>query len=131
MKKTTGAFLVLLAVLAVPALASAQNITGQVVGTVSDVTTGKPLADARVAVTSPSGSWIEQWVTTDGNGNFTITALPPGHYQLSVQAQGYAATTQQDLQVMVDYRIRANQRLAPQNASTAAPSGAVARAEPR
>jgi hypothetical protein len=131
MRKTMGAFLVLLAVLAVPALASAQNITGQVVGTVCDVTTGKPLADARVAVTSPGGSWIEQWVTTDGSGNFTITALPPGHYRLSVQAPGYATTAGQDLQVMVDYRIRANQRLAPLNASTAAPSGAVARAGPR
>jgi hypothetical protein len=129
MTKTMGAVLVLLAILAAPSLASAQNVTGQVEGVVSDVMTGKPLASARVAVISPSGSWIEQWVTTDANGYFAITALPPGHYQLSVQAQGYSATSQQDLQVLVDYRIRANQRLAPAAAAAGTPAEAMARAD--
>jgi len=125
MNRMLGTMMVLGALLG-PSLAAAQNITGQVEGVVSDAATGKPLQGATVAITSPTGAWIEQSVTTDGSGYFAVTALPPGHYQLTVLAQGYAPTSEQDLQVMVDYRIRANQRLAPHAASAEATAGAVA-----
>ncbi len=127
MNRMLGTMMVLAALLG-PSLAAAQNITGQVEGVVTDAATGKALQGATVAVTSPTGAWLEQSVTTDGSGYFAVTALPPGHYQLSVKAPGYAPTSEQDVQVMVDYRIRANQRMAAHAASAAGTAGAVASA---
>jgi hypothetical protein len=84
-----------------------------------------------VVISSPSGSWLDQVVSTGSSGYFAVTALPPCHYQIAVDAPGYAPTSKQDLQVMVDWRIRANQRMAPQSASTGQPAPAVAIAKSR
>jgi hypothetical protein len=103
---------------AVPARA---NETGQLVGVVRDEA-GKPLAGARVAVTSPT--WVEQFVTTNAEGQYVLAQLPPGHYRLTARADGFAPSETGTLQVFVDWRIRKDLRLSPAQAS-AAPADAA------
>jgi hypothetical protein len=95
--------------LSLAGLASAQNITGQVVGRVVDAETGKPVAGATVTATSPA--WIDQSVTTDATGSFVIALLPPNHYRVGVQAPAYMEALPRDVQVMIDWRIKSNFRL--------------------
>jgi len=107
-------------------MASAQNITGQVVGRVTDSVTGQPIAGAKV--TASSRGWIDQWVTTDARGNYVLTVLPPAHYTIAVQASGYAQASSREIQVMIDWRSRNDMKLDPSSAQTteAAASGRVA-----
>jgi hypothetical protein len=63
---------------------SGNNMTSDITGTVSDTTTGLPVAGALVKI-------IEQgWsVTTDADGDFLFDELPAGHITLSCHAPGY------------------------------------------
>lgn len=95
--------------LSVAGMASAQNITGQVVGRVLDAETGKAVAGATVTATSPG--WIPQTVRTDSTGHYVLSLLPPNHYQVAVQAPGYQETLPREVQVMVDWRIKNDVRM--------------------
>ena len=106
--KTTRIALAALA-LAVAGVASAQNITGQVVGRVLDAESGKAVVGATVTASSPG--WIDQSVRTDATGYYVISLLPPNHYQVAVQAPGYLEALPRDVQVMIDWRIRNDVRL--------------------
>jgi hypothetical protein len=59
---------------------------GSVSGTVTDSSTGKPVAGA--AVSAPGFS-----VSTGSDGSYTLAGLPPGSYQVSVSAYGYQNAT--------------------------------------
>jgi hypothetical protein len=96
-------------VLSLASAASAQNITGQVVGRVLDAETGKAVVGATVTASSPG--WIDQSVTTDANGAYVIALLPPNRYDVSVQAKGYMEARPREVQVNVDWRIRNDVRL--------------------
>jgi len=106
--KTTRIVVAALA-LAVAGVASAQNITGQVVGRVLDAESGKAVVGATVTASSPG--WIDQSVRTDATGYYVIALLPPNHYQVAVQAPGYVEALPRDVQVMIDWRIRNDVRL--------------------
>jgi hypothetical protein len=106
--KTTRIVVAALA-LAVAGVASAQNITGQVVGRVLDAESGKAVVGATVTASSPG--WIDQSVRTDATGHYVISLLPPNHYQVAVQAPGYVEALPRDVQVMIDWRIRNDVRL--------------------
>ncbi len=119
--KTVKAFrLLLLAVVAlsVAGVASAQNITGQVVGRVLDSETGQAVAGATVTASSPA--WIDQSVRTDARGYYVLALLPPNRYQVTVQAPGYEAPLPRDVQVNVDWRIRNDVRVLSTKASARA-----------
>src|SRR5579884_515818 len=60
--------------------------TGGVQGTISDATTGAPIAGASVTITSPSQTAS---TTTDGGGHFAFLSLAPDTYTVSVQKTGY------------------------------------------
>ena len=64
--------------------------TGQLSGTVVDTTSKQPLVGAKVTAASP-----QQVVstTTDSAGHFAFLSLSPDTYTISVEAQGYQATT--------------------------------------
>ncbi len=87
-------------------IAAAQNITGQVVGRVTDGETGKAIAGATVTATSPG--WIPQTVTTDARGQYTLTLLPPERYTVAVSAPGYQPSSHADVPVAIDWRVRRN-----------------------
>ena len=109
--KTHNAIRIVVAAVALSAagLASAQNITGQVVGRVMDAETGKAVAGATVTASSPG--WIDQSVKTDATGYYVLSLLPPNHYRVAVQAQGYIEALARDVQVMIDWRIKNDVKL--------------------
>ena len=65
-------------------VAQAQT-TGTVVGVVTDASTGRPVARARVVARSPSLQG-EQTAVSDETGSYRLSLLPPGSYKLSVPA---------------------------------------------
>jgi len=105
-------------------LASAQNITGQVVGRVTDSETGKAIAGATVTATSPG--WIPQSVTTDARGQYVLALLPPERYKVEVRAPGYQASSNPDVPVAIDWRVRRNVELLAAKAGSGEASGPVA-----
>ncbi len=104
--------------------ASADNITGQVVGWVLDAQTGKPIAGARVTASSPS--WIDQTVTTNASGYYVLTLLPPAMYTITAKAPGYGDMGERDVRVMIDWRSRNDFKLLSGTARTDAPAPVLA-----
>jgi hypothetical protein len=92
--------------------ASAQS-TGTIVGVVNDAATGKPVAGALVIATSKSLQG-EQTAVTDARGAYTLTALPPGIYKLSAQLQGFKPAERSDINLRVDFTLRANIAIVPE-----------------
>ena len=95
--------------LSLAGVASAQNLTGQVVGRVLDSETGKPVVGATVTATSPA--WIPQSVRTNSAGYYVLSLLPPSRYQVAVEAPGYLESRPRDVQVMIDWRIKNDVRV--------------------
>ena len=70
---------------AVTAAAAAELTTGAILGSVT-TEAGKPLANAGVVATSPSGRYV---TTTDASGRFVILGVVADTYSIVVQAKGY------------------------------------------
>ena len=92
--------------------AAAQS-TGTIVGVVNDAATGKPVAGALVIATSKALQG-EQTAVTDSRGQYTISALPPGAYRLTAQLQGFKPAERSDINLRVDFTIRANLAMVPE-----------------
>ncbi|MGH9875516.1 MAG: carboxypeptidase-like regulatory domain-containing protein, partial [Pyrinomonadaceae bacterium] len=58
------------------------NETGQLRGRVTDEKTGRPISGARITIQGRSD-------TTDQAGNYVVTDVPLGRYQVSVTRGGY------------------------------------------
>ncbi len=71
--------------------ASAQTETGQVTGTVTDPQ-GAVVAGATVTVSSKDTGAMRT-ATTTGEGNFTVTNLKPGPYDVKVEGAGFSPRT--------------------------------------
>jgi len=87
--------LLLAASFLVPGIALAQGLTGDLIGTVKDEQ-GGALVGARVRLTSPALIGGPQTVQTDDRGQLRFPALPPGLYELDVQAEGFQASHERD-----------------------------------
>ncbi|HEX5658292.1 MAG TPA: carboxypeptidase-like regulatory domain-containing protein, partial [Polyangiales bacterium] len=83
------------------------------VGTVSDSSTGKPVSDSLVTVTSPNLQG-EEIAVTDETGVYRIPGLPPGLYTLRVEAQAFRPYTRESLDLHADTTIRLNASLLPE-----------------
>ncbi len=112
------------ALLCLAGTASADTITGQVVGWVVDAQTGKPVAGATVTASCPS--WIDQTVTTDAKGYNVLSMLPPAIYTITASAPGYGKLAPSDVRVMLDWRTRNDFKLASGAARTDAPAPVLA-----
>src|SRR5829696_8124889 len=73
--------------------------TGRIAGTVSDQT-GAVVAGATVVVTSRATS-EQRTSTTDEAGNFSVALVPPGNYQVRVEAKGFNVFAANDVVVGV------------------------------
>ena len=93
-------------------VASAQT-TGNIIGVVTDFSTGKPVAGAVIIATSPALQG-EQTAVTDQNGNYQFRLLPPGEYKLAVQLDGYKPAERSDITLRLDKTIRANLSVVPE-----------------
>ncbi len=83
--------------------------TGTLTGTVTDATTGQPLAGIKIAATAPTGN---SSATTDARGFYSLQALIPDTYVISFEGPGLepisvsGVTIQQDIVSRVDQKLR-------------------------
>src|SRR5438270_162330 len=92
----------LLVALSVQGTWALAGTTGGIVGTVTDTTNAKPLANATVTATSPSQSAT---TTSDAGGHFTFLALAPDSYIVSVNKNGYAPVSTAGITVFADQSV--------------------------
>src|SRR5262245_24878215 len=74
------------------ALLIAQSYTASVRGVVTDGSQAT-VPEAKVTVTDVNRN-TSHTTTTDASGRYVITALPPGNYELTVQAAGFNSHSQ-------------------------------------
>jgi hypothetical protein len=98
------AVLVALAMLAQGTWALA-GTTGNITGTLTDTSTGKPVADASIGAVSPSQS---AQTRTDAGGHFTFLGLAPDTYTVSATKQGYAPVSIAGVSVFADQSLTLN-----------------------
>jgi hypothetical protein len=105
--------------------ASGQATSGQIVGRVTDIT-GAIVPGAKILVTDE-----DKGVTfagrTDGDGNYTMTNLPPGSYSVAVSAAGFAETKYTHAVLAIDQQMALNFKL---NVGTVSASVEVTEAPP-
>ena len=77
----------------------AQQTTGGVVGTVTD-SSGAAVPNVSVTLSS-TATGFTRTVTSNGNGEYTITDVEPGTYKLTVNAPSYKAYVANNVQVNV------------------------------
>ena len=82
-----GAALVALLVCLESAVMFAQVTSGTIFGRVKD-STGAYIADASVTAKSPE-TGAQRTVTTNGSGDFVAPNMPPGTYNLTIDAKGF------------------------------------------
>lgn len=97
--RIAAAVLVAAAVLTFGTPPARAGTTGILVGRVTDVSSGKAVANARVSAISPTQSETAQ---TDANGGFRFLSLVPDTYVVSVQANGYRPTSYGAVTVLAD-----------------------------
>jgi hypothetical protein len=89
--------------------AAAQVDQGSIVGTVTD-TTGAVVPNAQATLlNTDQGLTLE--VTTNDSGEFTFSPVRIGNYTLTINAKGFARTTQQNLTVNVGQHLLVNIQL--------------------
>lgn len=94
-------------------LVHAQQGAAVLAGTVTDVASGAPLADAVVTVTSPALQ-AEEIAVTDAQGAYRIQSLPPGIYTLRIDREAYKAYAREGLDLHADATIRVNAAVLPE-----------------
>ena len=78
--------------------ATAQELTGSLIGTVKD-SQGGVISGAVARVSSPALIGGPATVTTDGKGHLRFSALPPGTYVLQITKPGFAAARDEDVRI--------------------------------
>lgn len=96
----------LAALLSLPTLPvlRAQNITGSILGNVTDPS-GAAISGAEVTVTN-TGTDKAVKAATDSRGYYAATNLPPGSYRVKVSAAGFKNTVRNDIALLVESQLR-------------------------
>ena len=89
--------------------ARAQQVTGDIVGTVTDAT-GALVPNANVIVKNVGTEEIRTGVSSE-KGEFTFALLPPGTYTVSVDAKGFKTFIQSNITLDVGARYRVSAQL--------------------
>lgn len=85
--------------------------TGAIQGTVTDTTSGAPIAGVIVSASALSQT---AKTTTDARGFYALNGLTPDTYTVSFQAQGYESTSQPGVTAAQDQNVTVNVALAKQ-----------------
>ena len=110
--------LLLLAGFALAAVAPttyAQSTQGLIVGTVEDPT-GAAVSTALIKVTNTDTA-ASRTTHADGSGNYVVNNLPPGHYRVHVDAEGFKSTEIQLLVLSARQQLRADVSVQPGSVS--------------
>lgn len=89
--------------------ATAQRTEGMIVGTVTDPSNAS-VAGARVTITSEATAASDEY-TTDQIGYYRAPHLPPGLYEIRVEAHGFKAAVLKNVEVQVNVTTRADARV--------------------
>jgi len=89
-----------------PTSASAQTVSGTLLGTVTD-SSGAIVANAKVTIIN-EGTGLTRVVTADSNGEYIAPALPTGHYTITSEMSGFKTVALSNIELGVDQRVRIN-----------------------
>ncbi|MBY0374342.1 MAG: carboxypeptidase-like regulatory domain-containing protein, partial [Bryobacteraceae bacterium] len=89
---------------------TAQEVTGSILGTITDPT-GAPVPNASVKVLSTERGAVVRSLTTDSDGNYVATLLPIGFYALSVEAPGFKRAKRDAIELHVGEKLTHNLKL--------------------
>ena len=78
-----------------------QNITGTIVGTVTDPS-GAAVPGAKVTVFNLAQNRDQQTVTTDASGNYAAVQLPVGRYKVTIEAPGFKKVVRDNIVLNVN-----------------------------
>src|SRR3954452_14719414 len=92
-----------LLVLGTARFAAAQSVTGTILGTVTDAS-GAVVSGAKVTIVN-EGTALTRTVTSDGNGEYTVPALPTGRYTVMSEMSGFKALALSNIDLGVDQRV--------------------------
>jgi Carboxypeptidase regulatory-like domain/TonB dependent receptor-like, beta-barrel len=112
--KRTLLLSVLLSVFTVLA-AWGQQTTGQLNGTVED-SSGAVVTNAQVSARNPE-TGLQRTAATGGTGDYVIALLPPGTYEVRVQAPGFTTAVQKNVPLLVGTAVTLDFKLKPGAAS--------------
>lgn len=107
--RRTGACIAVLLCTLLPRSADAQVLYGSIVGSLQDET-GASLPNAAVTITNTETGQTREG-KADAQGNFNITNVLPGRYDVRITATGFRSVTQQGLDVTAGNVVRADARL--------------------
>src|SRR5687768_13441252 len=94
--------LTVLCCLSLAATSAAQSLTGEITGRVLD-SSGLGVPGASVTATNTS-TGLARSTTTSGEGDYTITLLPPGIYTVSAELAGFKKAVASDITISVGMR---------------------------
>ena len=109
LRQLLAACLIVLVPLSIARTASAQAVTGTILGTVAD-TTGAVLPGVTVTV-KHTETGLTRTLVTDSNGEYTAASIPTGTYTVTGEISGFKSVSLSNVQVGVDQRVRADIKL--------------------
>src|SRR5712692_6487359 len=89
----------------------AQVTTGDITGRVTDPQ-GRVVAGATVTVTN-KGTGASRTATTNDSGDYTVAELPPGKYDVTVEAKSFSKALLSDFELNVGAKVTQNFELKP------------------
>ena len=89
--------------LGLSAVVHAQEITGNIVGTVKD-SSGASVKGATVTITDNDKNLVVRTIETGDDGEYAAPQLPSGNYSLAVEASGFKKSVQTDIKLDVNQR---------------------------
>ena len=104
-----GKFSLLISFVCAVALLPAQSDRGTITGQVADPS-GAAVPNATIAATNQATGVRYSAATTDA-GNYVVSQLPPGRYEVSAEAQGFRRSVQRDIDVNVAQTVTLNYSL--------------------
>jgi hypothetical protein len=89
---------------------SAQVSSGELVGTITD-TSGAAVPNAKIIATNAQTNTVVRETASSGDGTYTITLLPPGVYNVSVEAPSFRKTVQNGIELQTNQRAKVDFQL--------------------
>src|SRR5260370_35822457 len=87
--------------------AAAQEVTGSILGTVTD-SKGGVVPNAKVIITNTDQQVVVRTLTTDDRGQYAAPLLPVGHYSVTVEIAGFKKVTQSGFVLNVSDKLAVN-----------------------
>jgi len=99
-RTSLGKLLVFICLLTIVPVAFCQGVSGRIVGTIQDAS-GAVVPNVSVNITNQD-TGISTKIVTNSNGEYRVDNLPPGNYQVRVEAPGFRAVVSNGNVVTVD-----------------------------